>query len=136
MNLGNKLRSTREEYGYTQAKLAKLLDMSQKTISSWERGRTNPKMDDLHRICKIYDCTYEHLTGVKQHDANDITVNDILIKIDSLNLQDLIFLSDHIIKLIHSKQEIEAIQREKMELEQKIAEYNKKLDELSKRQEG
>jgi len=133
MSIGNKLRSVREEHGYSQVDLAKLIKYSQKTISSWENDRTHPKVKELNRLCQIYGCTYEYLTGVRQHDVNDITVNDILIKAESFTLSDLILLSEHINKLIKVKTEIESIQKEKIELEQQIARYNKKLEELKKK---
>lgn len=133
MSIGSKLRSVREEHGYSQTDLAKLMKISQKTISSWENDRTHPKVKELNRMCQIYGCTYEYLTGVRQHDVNDITVNDILIKAESFTLPDLILLSEHINKLIKVKTEIESIQKEKLELEQQIAKYNKKLEELKKK---
>lgn len=133
MGIGNKLKSVREEYGYSQESLAKKMDCSQKTISSWEKERTHPTLKNLHQLCEIYGCTYEYLTGVKQHDLNDITVNDILVKTESLNLQDLILLSEHINRLIHTRREIESIQYEKEALEKQLAEYNKKLEELKRK---
>lgn len=133
MGIGNKLKSVREEYGYSQESLAKKMDCSQKTISSWEKERTHPTLKNLHQLCEIYGCTYEYLTGVKQHDLNDITVNDILVKTESLTLQDLILLSEHINRLIHTRREIESIQYEKEALEKQLAEYNKKLEELKRK---
>lgn len=133
MGIGNKLKSVREEYGYSQESLAKKMNCSQKTISSWEKERTHPTLKNLHQLCEIYGCTYEYLTGVKQHDLNDITVNDILVKTESLNLQDLILLSEHINRLIRTRREIESIQYEKEALEKQLAEYNKKLEELKRK---
>ncbi len=38
MNLGERLRKARQEAGLTQEDLAKRLDVSRQTISSWENG--------------------------------------------------------------------------------------------------
>ena len=42
--IGDNIRRLREEKGMSQSELAKKLFISDKTISSWEVNRTEPKM--------------------------------------------------------------------------------------------
>lgn len=56
MTIGKNIRSLRERRGLTQDELAALLSVSQKTVSSWEIDRTEPKMGMIERICMVLNC--------------------------------------------------------------------------------
>lgn len=43
--IGDDIRKLREEMGMSQADLAKKLSISDKTVSSWEVNRTEPKLE-------------------------------------------------------------------------------------------
>lgn len=118
--LGNKIRQLREERDWTQDELAKKVDKSQKTISSWEKGRTNPKVKELHQLCEVFGCTYETLTGIKNHDTQDITFDDILIRISTFDIIDLQRLEAHVKFLISQQEEVLRIEREKEKLEEEL----------------
>ena len=118
--LGNKIRQLREERDWTQNDLAKKIDKSQKTISSWEKGRTNPKVKELHQLCDVFGCTYETLTGIKQHDTQDITFDDVLIRVSTFDLEELERLKDHVIVLIRQQEEVLRIENEKKRLEEEL----------------
>jgi transcriptional regulator with XRE-family HTH domain len=125
--IGLRLRQIREEHRLSQEQLAEKMNMSQKTISSWEKDRTYPKVKELHRLCDIYDCTYDYLTGIKQYDSNDITLDDIMLKLATFDIPTLGKLYNHISALIQTKTEYEHIMKEKAEMEKKLMEYEKKL---------
>ena len=101
--IGLRLRQIREEHKLSQEQLAEKMNMSQKTISSWEKDRTYPKVKELHRLCDIYDCTYDYLTGIKQYDSNDITLDDIMLKLATFDIPTLGKLYNHISSLIQKK---------------------------------
>ena len=137
-NIGLRLRQVREDHKLSQEQLAEKMNVSQKTISSWEKDRTYPKVRELHRLCDIYDCTYDFLTGIKQYDSNDITMEDIMLKLATLNRDELERLKDHIKVLIHNQDEIArmTIERKKMEdekkeLEQKLKEYDRLIEMMN-----
>ena len=46
----NELKNVRTVKGISQEKLAQKLCVSQKTVSSWEVGRTTPKPSQMHQI--------------------------------------------------------------------------------------
>ncbi len=47
MSLGERIRSSREARGLTQAKLAELLGLSVKTVARWETDRHAPRCVEL-----------------------------------------------------------------------------------------
>ncbi|MBQ1574030.1 MAG: helix-turn-helix transcriptional regulator [Clostridiales bacterium] len=118
--LKNKLKQLREEHGLSQVELAEKLGKSQNTISSWETGRTMPRMKDMNVLCSLYDCTLESLTGIKQFDANDITVEDILFRLSSLQTDDLERLDAQIKYIIDTRVEMQKVENEKQQLLEKL----------------
>ena len=56
MTVGKNIRAIREQRDLTQDELAALLSVSQKTISSWEVDRTEPKMGMIEKICLALQC--------------------------------------------------------------------------------
>lgn len=136
MDTGYKLKIVREEKGLSQVDVAEKLGLSQKTISSWEKGRTNPKFGQLTALCKIYGCTYEYLTGIKQHNSDDITVDDILFRIESFDIPTLERIKTHLDNLLYKKKEYNRIIEEKQELERRLSEYNEQLKQLRENNEN
>lgn len=136
--IGIRLRQLREEHQLSQEQLAQKMEVSQKTISSWEKDRTYPKIRELHRLCAIYGCTYAYLTGTKQYDSSDITLDDIMFKLSTLDEKQLAKIQSYIERLICNYQEIERMtverkkmEEEKKELEQKLAEYDRMIETLN-----
>lgn len=50
MTIGGRIRTARMARGWSQARLADAIGKEQTTVSSWERGRTEPGRDDVVRI--------------------------------------------------------------------------------------
>lgn len=130
--LGRQLKLVREENGFSQDEIAKRLGKNQNTISSWEVGRTQPKLKDLHALCDLYNCTYEHLTGTKQHDAGDITLNDILSKLQDFEVMDLEVIIDSCKFLIEKQRRINEMEQENERLLMRVAEYQRQIEELKR----
>ncbi len=53
------LASARVNAGYSQKAAAELLDVSNKTLCSWEKGKTFPDQPMIEKICKLYGVTYD-----------------------------------------------------------------------------
>jgi len=51
----------RTENNMHQKKLGEILGFNQNTISDWERGRTEPSLDVVKELSKIFDVSYEEL---------------------------------------------------------------------------
>ena len=54
--IGDNIRRIREEKGMSQVELAEKLFVSDKTISSWEVNRTEPKMGMIEQLCVALHC--------------------------------------------------------------------------------
>ena len=70
MNIAENIKKMRVTHGMEQAELANLLGISNKTVSSWETGRTEPKMGMIEKMCKIFDCSKSELIDgeISYHD--------------------------------------------------------------------
>lgn len=55
------IKQKREERQMLQEDLAKLLGVSPAAVSSWERGRTEPNMGMVAKMCEIFNCTTSEL---------------------------------------------------------------------------
>lgn len=57
----NRVKELRAERQMKQVDLIKLLDISQATLSNWERGVHNPDNKSLARLAKIFGCSIDYL---------------------------------------------------------------------------
>ena len=57
----NRVRELREEKGLKQMDLAGLLNISQATLSNWERSIHDPDNESLANLARIFDCTIDYL---------------------------------------------------------------------------
>lgn len=55
MSIGENIKNIRIEAGMEQKELAELLHISNKTVSSWECGRTEPKIGMIEAMSKIFN---------------------------------------------------------------------------------
>ncbi|MGN0558838.1 MAG: helix-turn-helix domain-containing protein [Acutalibacteraceae bacterium] len=55
--IGNKLLTFRKQKGLTQAEVAELAEISDRTYADIERGSTNMRMETLVGICKALNIT-------------------------------------------------------------------------------
>lgn len=66
------LKHLREGNGYTQDALGEKLSVTRQTISSWERGRTEPDIASLKRLAELYNVTLDDLlVGYGTHPKDD-----------------------------------------------------------------
>lgn len=61
--IGDNIKRLREEKGLSQADLAKKLFISDKTVSSWEVNRTEPKMGMIEALCVALQCQKTDIIG-------------------------------------------------------------------------
>lgn len=64
--IGKFITEKRQEKGFTQESLAEELDISNRSISKWERGVCLPDAENMTKLCKMLDINYnELLSGEK-----------------------------------------------------------------------
>lgn len=59
------LKTLRKQCKMKQAQLAEMLSTSQRNVSYWENGETQPDIDTLIKIADIFDVTLDELVGRK-----------------------------------------------------------------------
>jgi transcriptional regulator with XRE-family HTH domain len=64
LTLGDKLKSLREQRGWTQSQAAERLGISSQVVSNYERDYRSPDKETLSRIAKVYNCSLDWLLGV------------------------------------------------------------------------
>lgn len=79
--IGERISKLRKSKNLTQILLREKLNVTDKTISSWESNRTEPNLEDLLKLSEILECTVTYLL------YGNITKNDIEteIKIELTN---------------------------------------------------
>ncbi len=64
MNIGERLKELRLEYGLSQAKLAKETGLTQSSIFYWEKGLKIPTAQAVVILAKYFGVTTDYLLGL------------------------------------------------------------------------
>lgn len=72
--IGKKIKELRKEAGYTQKQLAKMLNKSETGFASWEQGLSEPSVNDLRLLCKIFDVSADYLLGLEDEAGTKIGI--------------------------------------------------------------
>ena len=59
-----RLKELRKEKGLTQKQLAALMNKSETGLASWEQGLSEPNVNDLRLLCKIFEVSADYLLGL------------------------------------------------------------------------
>lgn len=132
MAFSDRLKKYRTDMDMKQEELADKIGVSQKTISSWEVGRSEPTMREVTKLCKVLDCTVEDLTDTRTRRIGEISMQDIVVKIDTLDKDELRELNERIEHRMEILIEREELEKEKTALMDRIAVLEKSLYKLAK----
>lgn len=72
MSIGENIKKWRECRNLKQSELAELLGVSDKTVSSWEINRTEPKMGMVEKISAALRCKKTDIIGIDDSDTVDV----------------------------------------------------------------
>ena len=61
MYMSKRLKELRAANGFSQERLAELLNVSRQTVSSWENERSYPDVHNLIMLCDIYSVSLDDL---------------------------------------------------------------------------
>lgn len=80
--MGKHIAEARKSKGYTQKNLGDIIDVSDKTISKWEKGVVAPDITILNALAKALDISIEELLlGEKVEEENVVEAIDVYTKI-------------------------------------------------------
>ena len=107
----NRLKEVREARGKKQQDLAALLEVSQGTLSNWERGIHDPDNEMLLRLSRMFDVTTDYLLGlsdvprpVRKPQVPKASKYDFLIQYQELDEEDLAALNYMAKSMLERKQ--------------------------------
>lgn len=66
----NKVKELRKKNGYSQEKLASILNVHQTAISQWETGRTSPDIAIAEQIADLFGVTIGYVLGKEEQGVN------------------------------------------------------------------
>ncbi|EIQ81991.1 helix-turn-helix domain-containing protein [Streptococcus canis] len=75
MSFTNRLKENRKNKKLTQKELAEQLGIKQNTYSDWERGKTQPNLDNIIKLANILDTTTDELLGRQVNFGDKIIFN-------------------------------------------------------------
>ncbi|MGN0843973.1 MAG: helix-turn-helix domain-containing protein [Kiritimatiellia bacterium] len=74
--LAERLKNLRRAKGLTQRDMAKHFQLTDVGYGGWERGDTEPSIDNIMRLCQFFGCSSDSLIGLALPkaaiDANEI----------------------------------------------------------------
>ena len=76
MKFNDNLKKYRTLAGITQEALAKHLNVSINKIYNREKGKTQPDIDDINKMCKLFGVTSQELIGIHADYAISIKLNN------------------------------------------------------------
>ena len=83
----NRLRQLREDAGLTQARLAKMLNLTQSTIAYYESGKKTPTLENAKVIAKLFNVSLDYLFEISndKDGIDDIGKDEIISVADKLS---------------------------------------------------
>ncbi len=88
MNIGEKIRKLRIENNLKQSELGDKLFISEKTISSWENGRTVPDISMLYNLSNIFNVSFLYLIDDSYSDNTNDEIS-IRLKVDNTTFKNI-----------------------------------------------
>ena len=99
-----RLFELRAEKNLSQRELAKKLNVSQGTYNNWENGKTEPSIEDLIEISKLFKVSVDYLVGNQVEEVSvkedESTLRKIYRAIQKLDEESLEALSIIVQKMI------------------------------------
>lgn len=72
MHIGERIAAARKAAGMSQGRLGELVGAVQTTVSSWERGRTEPTRDDVQRVASALGVSTAQLELNERNSAGGV----------------------------------------------------------------
>ena len=88
--LGTTIKTARKELGMSQREFAQALDISDKTVSSYEVGRATPSFDMLRDISRIVNKPLAYFDSESHSDDIDLEIKLNIIERELLEIKQLL----------------------------------------------
>lgn len=67
MKFNERLREIRKDCGFTQKDVYTRLQVSPNCYASWEQGRTQPDIENIKKLCKIFEVSADYLLSLDEN---------------------------------------------------------------------
>ena len=71
--IADRIKTLREVHGWTQAELARRLNMTLNGVHSWEQGLSMPSSSLLVELAKLFSVSTDYLLGLEPHQTVNVT---------------------------------------------------------------
>jgi len=61
-----KIKELREQAGYSQAQLAKKLDVTRSSVNAWEMGLSTPTTQYIVALTKLFHVSADYILGIEK----------------------------------------------------------------------
>lgn len=68
----DRIKALREARGWTQAELARRMNMTRSGINSWEQGLSMPSPPSLVDLARLFSVSTDYLLGVENYSAVNV----------------------------------------------------------------
>lgn len=69
----DRIKALREARGWTQAELARKMNMTRNGINSWEQGLSMPSPPSLADLARLFSVSTDYLLGIEKHNTVNVT---------------------------------------------------------------
>lgn len=69
----DRIKALRESRGWTQAELARRMNMTRNGINSWEQGLSMPSPQSLVDLARLFSVSTDYLLGVEKYNTVNVT---------------------------------------------------------------
>ncbi len=76
MEFSERLKAIRIECGLTQRNVYSKLNVSANCYASYEQGRTEPNIEMLKQLCRIFNVSSDYLIGLEDEHGNKIQITN------------------------------------------------------------
>lgn len=90
ITIGRRIRLRRKEFGFTQNRLTKLLEVLNNHLSAIENGRENPSLEKFVILCEMLKTTPDFLLPKNLHSCNVSQNINIADELRLCNAEDII----------------------------------------------
>lgn len=63
--ISEKIRMLREQAGYSQAQLAKILDVTRSSVNAWEMGLSTPTTQYIVMLARLFHVSADYILGIE-----------------------------------------------------------------------
>ena len=80
--ISDRIRWLRNRQNLTQSELAERLEMSEQQVFRWENGKSEPSLEAMVKLAKVFDVTGDYLLGLSDDPRGNRAVELREIEVD------------------------------------------------------